>query len=134
MPMLGVQYGAILVASLVAMGIGWVWYMPAVFGRTWMRLRGVKMQGDMKMPVSDLFVEFLSTLITIFVVNVLVIAFGAFNVRGAIQLAILVWLGFYVTALMSEVLWEKKPFGVFLISAGQRLVTLIVATLILALW
>jgi hypothetical protein len=35
--------------------------MPAVFGRTWMRLRGVKMQGDMKMPVSDLFVEFLTT-------------------------------------------------------------------------
>ncbi len=132
--MLGVQYGAILVASLVAMGIGWVWYMPAVFGKTWMRLRGVKMQGDMKMPVSDLVIEFIATLVMLFVVNVLVIAFGAFNVRGAILLAIFIWLGFYVTALMSEVLWEKKPFGVFLITAGQRLVTLIVATLIFALW
>lgn len=132
--MVGGSYGAVIVASLVAMLIGWVWYMPGVFGSRWMRLRGVKVQGDMKMPASDLFVEFLSTLVTVFVMYVLIVAFGAFNSRGALQLSLMVWLGFYVTALISEVVWEKKHFGVFLINAGQRLVTLIVIALILALW
>ncbi len=132
--MIGVSYGAVLVASLVAMIIGWVWYMPGVFGNRWMRLRGVKAQGEMKMPANDLLVEFLSTAVMVFVMNVLIVAFGAFNVRGALLLSLMVWLGFYVTALISEVVWEKKHFGVFLINAGQRLVTLIAVALILALW
>ena len=132
--MLGVSWGAITVASIVAMGIGWVWYMPAVFGRTWMRLRGSAAQTNTSMSVSDLFVEFVSTFITVFALNILILAFGAFTVRGALQLALIVWLGFYVTALMSEVLWEKKPFGVFAINAAHRLLALSVAALVLALW
>ena len=100
-----------------------------------MKLRGVSIpSGRMKMPAREMLVELLGVIVTIYVLDILVVAFGAFTFRAAFLLALFVWLGFYVTTYLSEVLWEKKPFGVFLINAGQRLVTILAVVLILGLW
>ena len=132
--MIAINYFALVVAALVAMAIGWFWYSPFGFGRQWMKLRGVHDDMHGSMPARELIVEFVSVLVTLYVLDLLIIAFGAFTVQASILLALVVWLGFYVTTYLSEVLWEKKPFGVFLINAGQRLVTLVAVALILGLW
>lgn len=133
--MIAVNYLALLAATVVAMIIGYLWYSPFIFGRQWMRLRGVdpsSMRGGM--PMNELLVEIISTLITMYVLDIFLVAFGAHTFRPIILLSLLIWLGFYITTYLSEVLWEKKPFGVFLINASQRLVTLILAMLIMGLW
>ena len=133
--MIAINYFALIVSALAAMVVGSLWYSPVLFGKQWAQLRGVTPPKDgMKMPAREMILEFVATLVVAYVLDILVIAFGAHTPQAAILLALFVWLGFYVTQLLSEVLWEKKPFGVFLISAGARLVNLVLMALILGLW
>lgn len=134
--MIVINYFALVVAALAAMVVGSLWYSPVLFGKQWTLLRGLdpNKTKDMQMPAREMALEFVATLVVAYVLDILVIAFGAYTWQAAILLALIVWLGFYVTQLLSEVLWEKKPFGIFLISAGARLVSLIVMVLILGLW
>lgn len=133
--MIAINYFALIVAALAAMVVGSLWYSPVLFGKQWMQLRGVTPPKDgMKMPAREMALEFVATLVIAYVLDIFVIAFGAFTWQSALLLALVVWLGFYVTQLLSEVLWEKKPFGVFLISGSMRLVSLVLMALILGLW
>jgi hypothetical protein len=134
--MIAINYFAVLTSALVAMVVGSLWYSPVLFGKQWMQLRGIhpKNKKGMSMPAREMLLEFVGALVTAYVLDILVIAFGAYTAEAAFLLALVVWLGFYVTQLLSEVLWEKKPFGVFLITAGLRLVSLLLMTLILGLW
>ena len=134
--MIAINYFAIIVAALAAMVVGSLWYSPILFGKQWTELRGVKApkNGKMPMPMQEMGLEFVATLVTAYVLDILVIVFGAHTTQSVFLLALVVWLGFYVTQLLSEVLWEKKPFGIFLISGSVRLVNLILMALILGLW
>jgi len=134
--MVGINVVPVLVATVVAMVIGFLWYSPLLFGKPWMRLRGLTpaQMKDMRMPVSLLFIELFTTVITAYVLAILVIVFGAHTLQAIVSLALVVWLGFYVTTYLSEVLWENKPFGVFLINAAHRLVGVMAMVAILGLW
>ncbi len=130
------NYFAVVVAAIVAMVVGSFWYSPIGFGKQWMRLRGknpVEIK-NMQFPVQLMIVEFISALVTAYVLGIMTTVFGAHSVYSAILLAIIIWLGFYVTMLLSEVLWEDKPFGLFLLNAGLRLVNIILMTLIVGIW
>lgn len=121
--MIAINYFAIVVAALAAMAVGWAWYSPLLFGKRRER-----------MPVGETLLEFVTVLVTVYVIDLLVVVFGAHSARAALLLALVVWLGFYVTQQLSEVLWEQKPFKLFLIATGQRLLSLVLAALILGLW
>jgi hypothetical protein len=43
--LLEVNYLAVLVATVVTMVLGFLWYSPVLFGRAWAKLRHVKMEG-----------------------------------------------------------------------------------------
>ena len=102
--MIPVNYLAIGVASVVAMVVGSLWYSPLLFGTSWMRLRGVdpKKAGETQFPAKDMFVELLTTLATVYVLDILVIVFGAVSLRTTVQLSLLVWVGFYLSTLISQ--------------------------------
>ncbi len=130
-----VNLPAILVAAIVAMVIGFLWYSPFLFGPAWMRLRGKEpTRGDMQFPASKMILEFVCTLVTTFVLALFAPLFSPAGIGASIVFALIIWVGFYVTILLGEVLWEDKPFGLFLINAGLRLVNLIAITLVLTLW
>ena len=54
-------------------------------------------------------------------------------IDGAI-VGIWLWLGFVATTMIGMVLWEGKPFRLYLINAGHVLAGLIVMGAILAVW
>lgn len=130
------NYFAVVVAALAAMVVGTFWYSPVGFGKHWMRLRGKApvAQKDMQFPAQLMIIEFICALVTAYVLGIMTTVFGAHTPYSAILLAIIIWLGFYVTMLLGEVLWEDKPFGLFLINAGLRLVNIVLMTLIVGLW
>ncbi len=134
--MIPVNYVAIGVASVVSMIVGSLWYSPFLFGASWMHLRGIdpKKQGDTAFPVKDLLIELLITLVTVYVLDILVIVFGAVSLRATVQLSLLVWVGFYLSALISQTVWEKRPFGLLAINASLRLVIVVIVTAILGAW
>ena len=133
-----VNFLAILIATVVAMVIGMSWYSSFLFGNAWMRLSGIdpkkidksKMKGMWKIMI----VAFISNLIMAFVLSTFIKLSQTTSATDATQLGFWIWLGFMMPLQLGMVLWENKPFKLFLINTSHYLVTLIVMGLIIALW
>lgn len=132
-----VDYSAIIVAAIASMIVGFVWYMPAVFGRAWMKSGGIPESsmeaGKKKMPLmmgAGLAAQFVMAYVLAHVGN----AFGASGISGALALAFWMWLGFVATVLLGSVLWEMKPVKYYLINALYWLVSISVMAMIIVAW
>ena len=118
---------AIILASVVSMAIGMLWYSPVLFGKQWMKGVGLtqeqveesKKKHGMGKTMS---LAFIFTLITAFVIST---AAGTSLSGGDLYAAVFVlWLGFVVPVMANGSLWEGKPWSLFLINAGYQLVAL----------
>jgi hypothetical protein len=133
-----VSWVAILVASIASFIIGWIWYGP-LFGKTWMKLNkiGKKEIADAKKKgmAGMMILAFVGTLITAYVLDTFLWALGTTSVGGALQLALWIWLGFILaTTVLGSVLWDNKPWGLFVLNGAYWLVTLEVLSLVLFYW
>ena len=133
--MVVVSFWPIFASGIAAVAISFLWYHPKVFGTYWMRATGITPEqaerGKKRMPIS-LFGGFLSAMLVAWVMNYMGIVFGIIDWPGAVfDLALWVWLGFVAPPMFGMVLWEQKPFRLYLINAGYWLVVLVVTALIL---
>jgi hypothetical protein len=135
-----VNYLPVLVAALAAFFIGFMWHGP-VFGKQWMKLMDItpaqmekgkkKMQGKMHWYLIS---AFLQQLVTAYVIAVLVPVVGVFDAVSAVMFGALLWLGLIATTLLNGVLWEERKISLYLFNITYQLVSLVVITLIVALW
>jgi hypothetical protein len=131
------NYLAILVASLVAMVIGFLWYSPMLFGEIWMKLVGIDkkdMDKNSKNMGPIMVVALLMTILMSYVLAHFLTLMEVTDAAGAAELAFWVWLGFMLTQTIGSVLWEGRPFKLFLINVLYQLVTIQVLALILVSW
>lgn len=138
MPTVDINYLAVLVAAIASFVIGMLWYSQSLFGKAWMKLSGVSekkiKEAHSKGMGKTLSTAFISTLVLSYVLAYFVDLVGATTWLQAVQLAFWAWLGFFATTLLGSVLWEGRPWKLYLINIGHYLVSLIVMSLILALW
>ena len=130
------NYAAILVAAIVNMVIGALWYSPLLFGNIWMKAMKFsknEMKGDKYMGARYA-VAFLVGLLMIYIMAHYVSAFEANTASMGAQAAFWPWLGFMVPVLAGDILWNGKPISVFVINASHYLVALLMAGVILATW
>ncbi len=136
-----VNYWAVLVAGVSSIVVGGLWYGP-LFGKTWMRLTGIR--ADMASPEKralarrGYIVSFLASLLTAYVLAHFVAYAGYYSGTSGVgvgaQAAFWLWLGFFVPAGLSPVLWEQRPFTLYLIGIGHSLIMLVAMGLILGGW
>jgi hypothetical protein len=88
--------------------------------------------GKKTMPMMA-FVGLLAAIVMAYVMAHFGIAWGVFDVVGAVELAFWLWIGFVVPPSLGVVLWEGKSVTLFFINAGYWLVAMIVASIILVL-
>ncbi len=74
---------------------------------------------------------FLTSMIAAFVLNFVGVALNAFGTIGAIQLALLCWVGFVAPTFIGTVLWEQRPMKLYFINTGYWLISFVVMALIL---
>ncbi len=126
----------VLAAGIANLIIGFIWYNPSVFGASWMQLTNLspaQMEaGKKKMPMMAI-VAVLAAVVMAYVMAHFAIAWGVFDVVGAVELAFWLWVGFIVPAMLGVVLWEGKSVKLFAINAGYWLVSMVVASIILIL-
>ena len=132
-----VTFWPIVAAGVASVLIGWVWYHPRVFGTTWMRLANVTPEmaerGKKMMPLSVI-LSLCGSMLIAYVMNYVGIAFHIFDWVGAVfELALWCWLGFVVPTSLGTILWEQRPFKLYLINTLYWLVTFIAMALILVL-
>lgn len=137
--MLGnVNYIAVLVSALAAFVVGWFWYSPNVFGKTWLKLMGwndkkaKEMHG--KNMTQSLIIGFISTLVMAYVLAQMLVYMGAVTFMEGVLTAFWLWLGFVATMQIGSVLWEGKPAQLFCINTLHSLVSMAIAGGILAVW
>ena len=138
------NYAAIFVAAFAYFLLGWAWYSPLLFGNTWMKLMGFKQPSKaerkkmMAQMLKPMFFNYLANVVTAFVMVWLVKVCGpagnASGVQAGIQTAVWIWLGFILTGQLNSVLWERRPFKLYLINVGHFLVGYLLLGVILAVW
>lgn len=141
-----INYLAVLVAAIAANIIGGLWYSPVLFGNTWMKLMGwdpsnkVQMESMKKTTGKSYAINFVASIVMAYVLAHVVTMGIAYlngstgNISAALQGAFWSWLGFVVPVALSAVLWENKPWKLFLLNVGYYLVSLAIMGTILSTW
>lgn len=151
MVQVSLNYWAILVAAIVNIVLGFLWYSPLLFGKPWMRLMNIdkkKMNESKKKGMTkNYIVMIISTLVMTYILahfvsyirtlNFSILSAPAtfgFIFSQAFQLAFWIWLGFVATVMLGSILWEGKPVKLYLINAFYYLVSFILMAVILFAW
>ncbi len=121
---------AVLVAGLVHTVIGLIWFMPKLFGNSWIQLTGKEMKPANSWIPAGLIGHQLMAFVLALIINLANVR----NIVGGIIVGILICIGFMATLEIGELIWEKIPFKLFLIRVGNQLVGLCSAGAILAVW
>lgn len=132
-----VNIWTVIAGGLSAVIVGFIWYAPAVFGNTWMKLAGIDpslMEDSKKKMPKMALVGLVAALVLSWVLAHFAVVWGAVSIGSALELGFWVWLGFMVPILISPVLWEQKPIKYFAINAGYWLVVTLVIATIVGVW
>lgn len=125
---------SIVLAGIVSFIIGYIWYHPRVFGGVWMRLANVQPEhverGKRQMPVSAP-VALLGSMLIAYAMNQFGLAWGVFDIGEAARFGFWCWAGFVAPTMLGQVLWEHRPFALYLLNAGYWLLSMIVMAIIL---
>jgi hypothetical protein len=140
---LGINYVAIMVATVANFIFGFLWYTP-LFGKAWAKEMGIAVDrkptgGEMAKGLSLMVIgNFLMAYVFAhnnaawsFVPGMNLETIGAAATIG--QAAVFTWLGFYVPTDLSVVAWEGKSWKLFFINAGYHLFMLVIAATILVM-
>jgi len=133
--MLGINFLAVVVAAVAAFAASSVWYM--VFGKERMKLLGndpAAMADMRKVPAWKMPTEFVRGLIVAYVLARFVALLGIVEWRGAVQLGVWVWIGFPLMILVGSVMWDKRPWKLAAIHAGDWLLKVLLMAVILGVW
>ena len=124
-----IDYLAIGVAVIVAFVASTVWY--TVFGAERDRLLGTAGAASKRPPVWMMLVELARSFV---VACVLAVLFGLAGFFGMAGLGVMMWVGFPVVLLVGSVIWDKVPFKLAAIHAGDWLVKLLLMANIVGVW
>jgi hypothetical protein len=109
---------AIIVATVAAMVIGYLWYGP-VFGKTWMALTGRSMgTGQSAGPLYAL--TALAAFVEAIALNWFINETGWTTGAGGALIGLYASLGFTATAFFSQTLFTGKPGRLYAIDAGYQ--------------
>jgi hypothetical protein len=131
----GINYLAVIVAAAAAFVMSSVWY--TLFGKERMKLLGNNpgAKADMRrVPTWKMLGEFIRGLVVAYVLARFVVLLGVVNWKGGVQLGIWVWIGFPFMILVGSVMWDKRPWKLAAIHAGDWLAKVLLMAVILGVW
>jgi hypothetical protein len=125
----------VIVAGIVNMALGMLWYSPFLFGKLWMKSMH-KTPEEMKQGGNP-FIYIFNTISSLVLAYVLahVVKFAGLTtaVQGATA-GFWVWLGFVVTTILPTYMYEGRPKIPFFLYILYQMFSIIIMGVILALW
>jgi len=121
----------VVIAAVVNMVIGMVWYSKVLFGPAWAKLSEMK-EKNMKPKAEAMVYGFINSLVIAYFLSFFEGNLGVTNVTDGMLVGFLLWLGFVATTQIACVIWCKKPFKLFAIDTGGKLVAFVVMSGIIA--
>lgn len=125
----------VLVAALINMVIGALWYSPVLFAKPWMKLIGKK-EADMNMKGAQKYylITFVGALVMAYILAHFIIYTNSMNWMKGAQTGFWVWLGFVATTQLPDYLFAGRPLKLYAINSGYYFVSLLLMGALLAVW
>jgi hypothetical protein len=128
-----INYLAVLVAAIIAFGIGGLWY--GVFSRPWTAATG-KTEAELQLgnPAVSYGAAFAASLMTAYVLALIISLAQANTLLHGVAIGLWVWVGFVAGPNLPTYLFARWPRELYLINNGYQLVSLLVMGAILGVW
>ena len=127
------NYLAIVVCALINMALGYLYYLPSLFGNKWAKFVGENPENMGKIPWYEIVMGIGLTFMQAFAIAWLVKQMNIATVGAALKAAVIVWLGIVLVTSLSWFTWSKNS-EMFFINNGYYLISFSVMFIILALW
>ncbi len=132
-----VNYLAVVLAGLSSMVVGFVWYLPKVFGNTWARLAHVDL--NRKMTTKEMAYTFggtlLASLVTAYILaHVTYLSnevLGGSFLQNALTTGFWLWLGFTAARIFTHDAFEARRKKLTLLTFGNEIITVMAMALII---
>lgn len=137
MSLIEINWFAIIIATILAQAVGFVWYSPFLFFKKWTELSSFSEkdinESKSKSMAKILIISILSTFVMSYVMSNIIFMFVVTTYIGAIKLAFWIWLGFIASTTIHEFIWspKPKPWALYFLNNGQMLLALVVMSLAL---
>ncbi len=126
---------AVLVAGIVPMIVGSLWYGP-IFGKRWMSLMEMTAEEIQEgfNPVKTYGVTLLLSLVTAFVLAQLIAEVGGGSAMVGVHVALMALVGFILPVANQSIAFEKRKPGLAWLNVAYNGVALLAQALVIALW
>jgi uncharacterized membrane protein len=135
MPSGSLNYLALLVGAILSVAIGFVWYLPGVFGNTWMQAIGkTREQAEKDFRPSKIVWAFVCGFLISYTVARLIVWTGMNTAVGGVKIGLLAGIGLVGAMFLVNDLFEGRPRKLFYVYWLHHLVELVVIGAILGGW
>lgn len=130
-----INYLAVFVSAIIFMVIGFLWYSPILFAKSWMKLVK-KTEKDIKDGAKPYlyFAAFIMALLANYVLASVIGYYQATTALSGVMVGFWMWLGFTGATSATSYIFEGRPRDLFVINYGYFLVSMIITGAILAVW
>ena len=128
----GLNWLAILVATVAGFALGGIWYGP-IFGDAWLAALG-KTADQIQPSATPFVISFFTSLVTAVVLAMFISALNISTLGGGITIGLLVGIGFIAAAMASDSAFGDTGLRLWLIQSGYRVLYSVVMGAILAVW
>jgi hypothetical protein len=133
MPSVEINFWAVLVAAIVNMAVGYVWYSRWLFAGAWAKATGKNME-DMSGGGTGYVVTIIAALIQAYILAHFVQYTDAVTPGEGLATGFWLWLGFVATTHAVNYVFEGRPLKLFNLNQGYFLLTLLINGALLAVW
>ena len=128
-----INWLAVVVAAVVQMALGALWYSPLLFARPWMRSVG-RSEDELTGGGPGYAIAAVASLVTAGVLAYVVDWAGADGLLDGLLTGVVVWIGFVATVLAVNTWFSGRSRTLWAIDAGYPLVALAIMGALLAVW
>jgi Protein of unknown function (DUF1761) len=130
---------AVIIATLSSFAVGFVWYLPQVFGETWRKLIGMDKKTMQKGPSPRAWVFTLGAAFAqaYVLAHVTYLSNAFFSDQSwlvsAFITSVWLWLGMQLAVLLTHDAFEQRRLKLTIINAGNQLATLLAMALVIGI-
>jgi hypothetical protein len=129
-----INWWMVIIAALLRMVVGSVWFSPVAFVKPWQALTGVTPESMQKGLAKAIVIDLLLSIVLSYALFRFVVYAEAFTWWGGALVGLLAWAGFVLATHLPLWAYENRPLKLIAIGTGSNLVSLVLMGVLFGLW